>query len=210
MSINVASPSTLSTAVLARSTWLTEAVLLVAGVGLIALSAQISFHIPGTPVPISGQTFAALLVGSAYGATRGFATFALYLVVGIFGLPVFASGSSGWSEVSGATGGYLVGMLLAAAFVGLLAERKWDRRLSSSITSMLTGSVVIYVCGLVWLYHELPNATFASTLSAGLYPFVVGDMLKLYLAGAALPGAWALVRKLKGEPEPRPPGAPAA
>jgi biotin transport system substrate-specific component len=199
MSINVASPSTLSTAVLSRSTWLTEAILLVAGVGLIALSAQISFHIPGTPVPISGQTFAALLVGSAYGAKRGFATFALYLLVGVVGLPVFASGSSGWSEVSGATGGYLVGMLLAAALVGLLAERKWDRNLSSSITSMLTGSVVIYVCGLAWLYHELPNATFASTLSAGLYPFVVGDMLKLYLAGAALPGAWALVRKVKGE-----------
>jgi biotin transport system substrate-specific component len=199
MSINVASPSTLSTAVLSRSTWLTEAILLVAGVGLIALSAQISFHIPGTPVPISGQTFAALLVGSAYGAKRGFATFALYLLVGVVGLPVFASGSSGWSEVSGATGGYLVGTLLAAALVGLLAERKWDRNLSSSITSMLTGSVVIYVCGLAWLYHELPNATFASTLSAGLYPFVVGDMLKLYLAGAALPGAWALVRKVKGE-----------
>ncbi|MEO9175845.1 MAG: biotin transporter BioY [Gaiellales bacterium] len=199
MSINVASPPTLSTAVLSRSTWLTEAILLVAGVGLIALSAQISFHIPGTPVPITGQTFAALLVGSAYGATRGFATFGLYLLVGIVGLPVYQSGASGWSEVSGALGGYLVGMLLAATLVGLLAERKWDRRLSSSITSMLTGTVVIYACGLVWLYHELPNATFASTLSAGLYPFVVGDMLKLYLAGAALPGAWALVRKVKGE-----------
>jgi biotin transport system substrate-specific component len=199
MSINVASPSTLSTAVLSRSTWLTEAVLLAAGVGLIALSAQVSFHLPGTPVPISGQTFAVLLVGSAYGAARGLATTALYLLVGIVGLPVFASGSSGWSEVSGATGGYLVGMLLAAGLVGLFAQRQWDRRLSSSITSMLTGSVVIYICGLAWLYHELPNATFASTLSAGLYPFVVGDMLKLYLAGAALPGAWALVKKVKGE-----------
>jgi biotin transport system substrate-specific component len=199
MSTNVASRSTLSTAVLSRSTWLTEAILLAAGVLLIALSAQITFHLPGTPVPISGQTFAVLLVGSAYGATRGVATTGLYLLVGIVGLPVFQSGSSGWSEVSGATGGYLVGMLLAAGVVGALAEQRWDRRLSSSITSMLTGSVVIYACGLAWLYHELPHATFASTLSAGLYPFVVGDLLKLYLAGALLPGAWALMRKLRGE-----------
>ncbi|HEY1479598.1 MAG TPA: biotin transporter BioY [Gaiellales bacterium] len=199
MSTNVAPRSTLSTAVLARSTWLTEAILLASGVLLIALSAQITFHLPGTPVPISGQTFAVLLVGSAYGATRGVATTALYLLVGIVGLPVFASGSSGWSEVSGATGGYLVGMLLAAGFVGALAERRWDRRISSAITSMLTGSVVIYACGLAWLYHELPNATFSSTLSAGLYPFVVGDLLKLYLAGALLPGAWALMRQLRGE-----------
>jgi biotin transport system substrate-specific component len=90
-------------------------------------------------------------------------------------------------------------MLVAAGFVGLLAEHRWDRKLSSAVTSMLTGNVVIYGFGLAWLYHELPNATFASTLSAGLYPFVVGDMLKLYLAGAALPGAWALVKKVKGE-----------
>jgi biotin transport system substrate-specific component len=199
MSTNVASRPTLTTAVLPRSTWLTEAILLGAGALLVALSAQVSFHIPGTPVPISGQTFSVLLVGSAYGATRGFATIALYLAIGIVGLPVFASGSSGWSEVSGATGGYLVGMLVAAALVGFLAERKWDRTLSSAVSSMLTGNVVIYAFGLAWLYHELPNATFSSTLSAGLYPFIVGDMVKLYLAGAALPGAWALVKRVRGE-----------
>jgi biotin transport system substrate-specific component len=202
MSTNVASRPTLTTAVLPRSTWLTEAILLGAGALLVALSAQVSFHIPGTPVPISGQTFSVLLVGSAYGATRGFATIALYLAIGIVGLPVFASGSSGWSEVSGATGGYLVGMLVAAALVGFLAERKWDRTLSSAVSSMLTGNVVIYAFGLAWLYHELPHATFSSTLSAGLYPFIVGDMVKLYLAGAALPGAWALVKRVRGEDRP--------
>jgi biotin transport system substrate-specific component len=202
VSTNVASPTTLSTAVLARSTWLTEAILLAAGVGLIALSAQITIHLPGTPVPISGQTFAALLVGSAYGARRGFATFALYMAIGAVGLPVFQSGTSGWDVISGATGGYLVGMLLAAGFVGALAERKWDRTLSTSLSAMLTGSVIIYICGLAWLYHELPNATFDGTLHAGLYPFVVGDLIKLYLAGALLPGAWALVRRLRGEGPP--------
>jgi biotin transport system substrate-specific component len=198
MSSNVASRPTLTTAVLPRSTWLTEAILLGGGVLFVALSAQVSFHIPGTPVPISGQTFSVLLVGSAYGATRGLATIGLYLLVGLVGLPVYASGSSGWSELSGATGGYLVGMLVAAGLVGVLAERKWDRTVSSAVASMLTGNVVIYVFGLAWLYHELPNATFSSTLTAGLYPFVVGDMVKLYLAGAALPGAWALVRRIRG------------
>jgi biotin transport system substrate-specific component len=199
MSSNVARPPTLSTAVLARSTWLSEAILLGAGVLLVALSAQVSFHLPGTPVPISGQTFAVLLVGSAYGATRGVATIALYLLVGIVGLPVFSSGTSGWEQVSGATGGYLVGMLVAAGVAGLLAQRGLDRKISSAVASMLTGNVVIYVFGLAWLYHELPHATFASTLEAGLYPFVVGDLLKVYLAGALLPGAWSLVRRVRGE-----------
>jgi biotin transport system substrate-specific component len=199
MSSNVTSPPTLRTAVLARSTWLSEAILLGAGVLLVALSAQVTFHLPGTPVPISGQTFAVLLVGSAYGATRGVATIALYLAVGIVGLPVFSSGTSGWEQVSGATGGYLVGMLVAAGIAGLLAQRGLDRKVSSAVASMLTGNVVIYVFGLAWLYHELPHATFTSTLEAGLYPFVVGDLLKVYLAGALLPGAWSLVRRVKGE-----------
>jgi biotin transport system substrate-specific component len=199
MSSNVTSPPTLRTAVLARSTWLSEAILLGAGVLLVALSAQVTFHLPGTPVPISGQTFAVLLVGSAYGATRGVTTIALYLAVGIVGLPVFSSGTSGWEQVSGATGGYLVGMLIAAGIAGLLAQRGLDRKISSAVASMLTGNVVIYVFGLAWLYHELPNATFTSTLEAGLYPFVVGDLVKVYLAGALLPGAWSLVRRVKGE-----------
>jgi biotin transport system substrate-specific component len=199
MSSNVTSAPTLRTAVLARSTWLSEAILLGAGVLLVALSAQVTFHLPGTPVPISGQTFAVLLVGSAYGATRGVTTIALYLAVGIVGLPVFSSGTSGWEQVSGATGGYLVGMLIAAGIAGLLAQRGLDRKVSSAVASMLTGNVVIYVFGLAWLYHELPNATFTSTLEAGLYPFVVGDLVKVYLAGALLPGAWSLVRRVKGE-----------
>ncbi|MDX6564862.1 MAG: biotin transport system substrate-specific component [Gaiellales bacterium] len=199
MSSNVASRPTLSTAVLARSTWLSEAILLGAGVLLVALSAQVTIHLPGTPVPISGQTFSVLLVGSAYGAIRGVATLALYLAVGIVGLPVFSSGTSGWEQVSGATGGYLVGMLVAAGLVGLLAQDGWDRKLSSAVASMLTGNVVIYFFGLIWLYHELPNATFTSTLNAGLYPFIVGDLVKTYLAGALLPGAWSLVRRVRGE-----------
>jgi biotin transport system substrate-specific component len=199
MSSNVASRPTLSTAVLARSTWLSEAILIGAGVLLVALSAQVTFHLPNTPVPISGQTFAVLLVGSAYGSIRGLVTILAYLAVGIVGLPVFSSGTSGWEQISGATGGYLVGMVVAAGFVGLLAQRGLDRRFSSAVASMLTGNVLIYAFGLAWLYHELPHATFSSTLAAGLYPFVVGDLLKTYLAGALLPGAWSLVKRVKGQ-----------
>jgi biotin transport system substrate-specific component len=90
-------------------------------------------------------------------------------------------------------------MLVAAGIAGLLAQRGLDRKVSSAVASMLTGNVVIYVFGLAWLYHELPDATFSSTLEAGLYPFVVGDLVKVYLAGALLPGAWSLVRRVKGE-----------
>ena len=183
-----------------RQAWPRTARLLVcAGTAFVGLAAQVSIRLGFTPVPITGQTFAVLLVGSAYGATRGFSTIALYLLVGIVGFPVFSSGSSGWEQVSGATGGYLVGMLVAAGLVGMLAERGLDRRLSTAVTSMLTGNVVIYLFGLAWLYHELPNATVSSTLAAGLYPFVVGDLLKTYLAGALLPGAWSLVRMVRGE-----------
>ncbi len=147
MSSNVATRPTLSTAVLARSTWLSEAILLGAGVLLVALSAQVTFHLPNTPVPISGQTFAVLLVGSAYGAWRGLAT--------IVALPRrrhrrpagVLERLVGLGAGLGATGGYLVGMLVAAGFVGYLAERGLDRKVSSAVASMLTGNVVIYRSG---------------------------------------------------------------
>ncbi len=112
-----------------------DAVLVALGVALIALSAQVSFPLPNTPVPLTGQTFGVLLVGGAYGATRGFATMAAYLVVGGLGYGVFAGHGSGWDALrfSSATGGYLVGMLVAAALVGWLADRGWDRKASRSL-----------------------------------------------------------------------------
>jgi biotin transport system substrate-specific component len=189
--------ATLRLAVLPRSWILTDAVLVAAGAALVALCAQWEVHLGFTPVPLTAQTFAVLLVGASLGAVRGGASLLLYFAVGLVGAPVFAGSEGGWEWVEGATGGYLVGFIVAAAATGYLAERRWDRRFSSALAAMLMGSVVIYVFGLPWLAH-VADYGWEQTFEAGLYPFVVGDLLKLYLAGALFPAAWRLVERLRG------------
>ena len=189
--------ATLRLAVIPRTGVLTDALLILGGALFLALCAQISFELPFTPVPITLQTFGVLLIGASYGALRGGLTAAVYLLMGIVGLPVFADRTHGLDVVIGATGGYLIGFILAAVVVGLLAQRRWDRRFSSAVTAMLTDTVIIYACGLVWLKAD-QGLDLATTLEYGLYPFVPGDLLKLYLAGALLPGAWRLLAKLRG------------
>lgn len=189
--------ATLRLAVFPRSGLLTDVLLVVAGAGFVALAAQIEIMLGFTPVPISGQTFAVLLVGAAYGPVLGASSLLLYFLVGLAGAPVYSGGDGGWEIVKGATGGYLVGFIVAAALAGWLAQRKWDRRFNSAVAAMLTGSVVIYAFGLLWLARELGTGV-EGTLEAGLYPFVVGDLIKLYLAGALLPSAWKLVQHLRG------------
>jgi biotin transport system substrate-specific component len=188
--------ATLRVAVLPRTGLLVDALLVCAGAAFVALCAQISFHLGFTPVPITLQTFAVLLVASAYGPLLGTLSLAVYMLVGIAGAPVYAEQKHGWDVFTGATGGYIVGFVVAAALTGYLAERGWDRRFSSSVTVMLTGSVVIYACGLLWLHHDL-GVSWAKALELGLYPFVPGDIVKLYLAALALPGAWRLVERVK-------------
>jgi biotin transport system substrate-specific component len=175
---------------------LTDAVLVLAGTGLVAGAAQISFSLPFTPVPITGQTFAVVLVGASLGTIRGVASLILYLWLGVAGAPIYADHAHGWSVVTSASGGYIVGFVLAAAVTGFLAERRWDRSLSSSISSMLTGNVIIYLVALPWLTVVL-NTNLEKTLEYGLYPFVPGDIFKLYVAAALLPGAWKLVERIK-------------
>lgn len=187
---------TLRLAVLPRPGLLADTLLVVGGAGFVAACAQISIHLGFTPVPITGQTFAALLVGASFGSVRGTASLLLYLSAGVAGAPIYAEQTHGWDVFVGSSGGYLVGFVVAAALVGWLAERGWDRRLSSSVSAMLTGNVVIYVFGLVWLHHYL-QVNWPKTLEYGLYPFVPGDVIKLYLAAAALPVAWKLVGRLK-------------
>ena len=172
---------------------LTDVLFVVAGAALVAGAAQISITLPSTPVPITGQTFAVLLVGAALGTVRGCASLLLYLLVGIAGAPIYAHHAHGWSQVTSASGGYLVGFVLAAAVTGFLAEHRWDRRFSSSISLMLTGNVIIYLVGLPWLAVVL-NTNLEKTLELGLYYFVPGDILKLYLAAALLPAAWKVTR----------------
>ena len=203
-----ADAATLRLAALPRGGVFADVLLVVAGAGLVALAAQVEFHLPFTPVPITAQTFAVLLVGASLGSVRGLASLTLYLAVGLVGAPVYAGGKGGWEWFTGATGGYLVGFLVAAALTGWLAEQRWDRRFSSAVAALLSGNVVVYVFGLPWLARTA-NAGFEKTLELGLYPFVVGDILKLYLAGALLPGAWRLVEQTTATGRPPSPARPA-
>ncbi len=172
-----------------------DIVLVVLGSGLVAVAAQISIPLPFTPVPITGQTFAVLLVGASLGAARGGLSMLLYLLWGALGFSVYANGTSGVDVLVGATGGYLFGFVIASLVTGALAQRGWDRRFGSAIGAMLTGNVIIYIFGIVWLAPFLDAPIISQkVLLAGLYPFILGDILKLYLASAALPGAWKLVK----------------
>jgi biotin transport system substrate-specific component len=175
-----------------------DVVLVALGVVVIGLSAQISIPLPNTPVPLTGQTFAVLLVGGAYGATRGFATLATYLVVGGLGYAVFAGHTSGWDllKFSSATGGYLVGMLVAATVVGWLADHDWDRRISRSIPAMVLGNVIIYAFGATWLAHAF-DLTAAQAWNAGVKNFLPGDAIKILLAAGLLPAGWWTVDRVK-------------
>lgn len=188
--------ATLRLAVFPRSSFLTDVLLVLAGTGFVALAAQVKISLSFTPVPITGQTFAVVLVGASLGALLGLASLGLYLFVGALGAPIYAEGQGGWDVLTGPTGGYIVGFCCAAALVGWMAQQRWDRRFNSAVAAMLTGNVVIYLFGLPWLAREIGTGL-EGTLEAGLYPFVVGDLLKLYLAAALLPSAWKLVRRLR-------------
>jgi biotin transport system substrate-specific component len=189
--------ATLRLAVFPRSGLLVDALIVLGGAAFVGLCAQVSYQPAFTPVPYTLQTFSVLLVGAAYGAMLGAASLSLYLILGIVGVPLFAEHKHGWDVFSGATGGYIVGFVIAAALTGYLAERGWDKRFATSVTMMLTGSVVIYACGALWLHHWL-HASWNTTLTDGVYYFVPGDLVKLYLAAAALPAAWQLVRRIRG------------
>jgi biotin transport system substrate-specific component len=187
---------TLADRVFARGL-VTDIILIAAGTALTAILAQIA--IPLWPIPITGQTFAVLFVGATLGVTRAVLSMVLYIVVGLLGLPVFApqaNGShiTGLAALLGPTGGYLVGFVLAAAFVGWLAQREWDRKWLRTLIAFVGGTLVIYAIGLPWLYIALTNLhvpnTLQATLSGGLYPFLIGDSLKAIFAAVLLPVVW--------------------
>ncbi len=165
--------------------------LILAGSLLIALSAQLAVKLPFSPVPITGQTLAVLLIGALLGRRRGALAVVVYIGQGVLGLPVFAGGAAGWARLAGPTGGYLVGFVLAAYVVGLLAERGWDRRPATTVAAMALGNAVIYACGLVWLSGFVGGMDKALTL--GMTPFLVGDLLKIALAAVLLPAGWKVL-----------------
>jgi biotin transport system substrate-specific component len=185
--------------------------------------AWLGLPIEGTPVPITGQTLAIGITGAALGSYRAMASIMLYMLAGIAGLPVYAgsvskvvsgevafgaTNGSLWSDTSFLSipsGGYIVGFIAAAYFIGWLAERGWDRSILRIALALLTGNIIIYLIGLPWLFavlNEIPslNMDLAKTLQFGLWPFIPGDILKLAIATAAIPGAWKLLGGTKGQP----------
>ena len=180
--------------------------LVVAGAVFIALTANLWVPIPGSPVPLTGQTFSVLLVGGALGLRRGFLATALYLVLGFF-LPVYAQQASGVGRIAaldggtlvlGATGGYLIGFVLAAGVVGWLAEHGWDRHLGGALGAMAIGNVLIYVIGLPWLMAAA-DLTPQAAVAGGLTPFLITDIIKLVVAAGVFPFAWWVVGRRPGE-----------
>ena len=181
-------PAVLSARILPRTRLNTVA--LVIGFALLtALFAQIRIQPPGWPVPITGQTFAVLLSGGVLGMWAGASSQALYVVLGVAGLPFFAGGERGWEYAVGATGGYLIGFVFAAAFVGYMAEKRQDRKFSTSIGTFLTGNLIIYAFGLPWLMRVL-EMSFLDAVAVGMAPFIIGDVIKAILAAGLMPAAW--------------------
>lgn len=175
-----------------------DAVLVSLAVLFTAASAQVSIPLGFTPVPLTLQTFAVLLTGAVLGMRRSALSMGLYWVAGLVGLPFYQGGKGGWSEGTGSTMGYLVGFIVAAAVVGMLAERRHDRTFATSLPAMVMGSAIIYAFGASWLAMHLniglaigePNA-----IELGVAPFLVGDALKALAAAACTSTVWATLRR---------------
>ena len=191
MSLHSAS---LRATVFPRSSALTQALFVMGGVGFITLMAQVAIPVPGSPVPVTGQTLAVLLIGTTSGARLGVTTFATYLLAGIAGAPVFAGSTHGIEKVIGATGGYLVGMLLASLLLGYLADRKADQKFRTSFPALLLGDAVIFFFGLTWLHFSL-DLSWSATFAAGLTPFIFGEVLKIAITATSLPLIWRKISR---------------
>ena len=181
-----------------RSSALTQVLFVAAGVAFIALLAQIAIPVPGSPVPVTGQTLAVLLIGTTYGARLGVITFATYLLAGVAGAPIFApSGTSanhGIDRLIGATGGYLVGMLVASLVLGYLADRKADQKFRTSFPALLLGDAIIFTFGLLWLQQTL-DLSWSKTIAAGFTPFILGEALKIAITASSLPLVWRRISR---------------
>ncbi len=190
---------TLSEALFPRASVLRDVALIVGFSWFVALLARLAFYPPWAPlVPITGQTLGVLLAGAALGSRKGALSLLAYLAQGAAGLPVFAAGRSGITYMMGPSGGYLVGFVVAALVVGLLAEVGWDRRPLRMALAMVMGNAIIYALGLLWLGAAgfVPGERLLA--SAYSYTYIPGDLLKLVLAAIALPSAWSLVGRSSG------------
>lgn len=172
-----------------------DVVLVLGGALFTALCAQIVIPLGFTPIPITGQTFAVLVVGGALGSRRAIASQALYWLLGAIGLPFYADSSGGWSSATGSSFGYFVGFVIAAGIVGWYADHRNDRNFVMSLSAMALSTAVIYFFGALWLAHSIgvPVASGDSNaISLGVAPFLAGDAVKLVLAAMVSPIGWAL------------------
>ncbi|MEV2212622.1 biotin transporter BioY [Streptomyces sp. NPDC050997] len=167
-----------------------DVALVVGGAALTGLAAQIAVPVPGSPVPVTGQTFAALLVGTTLGVSRGMSALVLYALAGLAGVPWFANGTSGVSV----SFGYILGMILASAAVGALARRGADRSTLRMAGTMLVGEAIIYAVGVPYLAYAA-DLSASAAIAAGLTPFLIGDAVKAVLAMGVMPTAWKLLKR---------------
>jgi biotin transport system substrate-specific component len=171
-----------------------DVALVVAAAALTAVCAQISIPLPGNSVPITGQTFAVLLSGAALGANRGAAAMALYALLGVVGLPVYAGGTHGLHVIWGSTGGFIVGFLLAGWIVGRLAELRLDRDARKALPLFVVGAAIIFAVGVPWLAVSA-HVSLGTAISLGFTPFIPGEIIKALLAAGLLPTAWRFARR---------------
>ena len=187
----LAHPAVLGSRILPRSSIATAASVI--GFAFVtAALAQWQIPLGFTPVPITGQTLGVVLAGATLGSRNGAASMGLYWILGAIGLPFYSGGEGGWEAATGSTAGYLVGFVVAAWLVGKLAEHRQDRKVLTAIPAILAGSVVIYMFGVAWLMSSL-DVDLAQGLAWGFTPFVIGDLLKVAVAGTLLPGLWKLL-----------------
>lgn len=176
-----------------------DAALVVAGAAIVALLAQV--EIPLYPVPITGQTLGVIIVGAALGAWRGAAALTTYMLAGLAGLPVFAGFTGTVAALAKPSFGYIVGFIVAAFVAGWFAERAWDRRPVLAFVGFVVASTIPFLFGIPYMAFILNvvgggEFTFWQILEFGLFPFIIGGLIKAALAAAIIPGAWALVRKV--------------
>jgi biotin transport system substrate-specific component len=169
-------------------------VLVLAGTAILALSAKI--QVPFWPVPMTLQTFAVMAIAAAYGSRLAVATVIAYIAEGLVGIPVFAGAVAGPAYLLGPTAGFSYGFVVAAAIIGFAADRGDSRSVTKLIVAMILADLVVFALGLIWLGAAVPKVGYsAKLLSIGLYPFVLGDTLKIVLAALFVPACWGLVGK---------------